>query len=113
VKKVSRRIHTDYKILKRYKEIGEVLVKYGFGFLVEKLYDKGLVPSRILKRRSDIAEKISPGKRLRLALEELGPMFIKLGQILSTRTDIIPESITKELSMLQDQAPEFSFPIVQ
>ena len=114
VKKVPiRRIHADYKILKRYKEIGEVLVKYGFGFLVEKLYDKGLVPSRILKRRSGIAEKISPGKRIRLALEELGPTFIKLGQILSTRTDIIPESITEELSMLQDQAPEFSFSIVQ
>ncbi|HHY90839.1 MAG TPA: ubiquinone biosynthesis protein UbiB [Clostridiales bacterium] len=110
---MSRRIHTDYKILKRYKEIGEVLVKYGFGFLIEKLYDKRLVPFRMLKRRSDIVEKMSPGKRIRLALEELGPTFIKLGQILSTRTDIIPESITQELSMLQDHAPEFSFSIVQ
>ncbi len=107
-----RKISMDYKILKRYKQIGEVLVKYGFHFVVEKLYDKGFVPSWILKRPSIIGT-LTPGQRIRFALEELGPTFIKLGQILSTRTDIIPESIIKELSLLQDQAPEFPFSIAQ
>ena len=57
--------------------------------------------------RKDFSRQEDP-----FSIEELA-YFIKLGQILSTRTDIIPESITEELSMLQDQAPEFSFSIVQ
>ncbi len=47
------------------------------------------------------------GERLRLALEELGPIFIKFGQMLSTRPDLIPDDIVVELSKLQDQVPPF------
>jgi ubiquinone biosynthesis protein len=47
------------------------------------------------------------GERLRLALEELGPVFIKLGQALSTRPDVIPPDLAIELSKLQDSVPPF------
>ena len=50
----------------------------------------------------------SQGERIRLALEELGPIFIKLGQALSTRPDLLPTSIVLELTKLQDQVPAFS-----
>ena len=56
--------------------------------------------------------KYNPGKRLAMALEELGPTFIKLGQALSTRSDICGEEIASELSKLQDKLPAFSKEII-
>src|SRR5712672_4870709 len=50
---------------------------------------------------------ITRGERLRLALEELGPIFVKFGQVLSTRRDLIPLDIADELAKLQDQVPPF------
>ena len=47
------------------------------------------------------------GERLRLALEELGPIFVKFGQILSTRPDLIPDDLAQSLTKLQDQVPPF------
>ncbi len=58
----------------------------------------------LFPRRKDSAPR---GQRLREALEELGPVFVKLGQMLSTRPDLIPEDISTELSLLQDQVPPF------
>ena len=49
----------------------------------------------------------SRGERLRLALEELGPIFVKFGQMLSTRRDLLPQDIADELKKLQDQVPPF------
>jgi ubiquinone biosynthesis protein len=51
--------------------------------------------------------KQSPGERIRLALEELGPIFVKFGQILSTRRDLLPDDIADELKKLQDRVPPF------
>jgi len=48
------------------------------------------------------------GERLRKSLEELGPIFVKFGQLLSTRPDLVPEDISKELAILQDNVPPFS-----
>ncbi len=52
-------------------------------------------------------QKLSRGERLRLALEELGPLFVKFGQLLSTRRDFLPDDLALELSKLQDQVPPF------
>ena len=58
-------------------------------------------------------KKLSRAVRLRLALETLGPIFVKFGQMLSTRRDLIPTDIANELAKLQDQVPPFNFLIVQ
>ena len=51
---------------------------------------------------------LSRGERIRLTLEALGPIFVKFGQVLSTRRDLLPEDIANELAKLQDQVPPFS-----
>ncbi|WP_312725347.1 AarF/UbiB family protein, partial [Stutzerimonas kunmingensis] len=63
-----------------------------------------LLPWRWIPRRHS---ELSRGARLRLALEGLGPIFIKFGQILSTRRDLLPPDIAEELAMLQDRVPPF------
>jgi ubiquinone biosynthesis protein len=55
-----------------------------------------------------LKNKLSRGQRIRLALEDLGPIFIKAGQVLSTRRDLLPDDIAEELAKLQDRVPPFS-----
>jgi Predicted unusual protein kinase len=64
---------------------------------------------RLLLRITTIGRKFDapPGVRLRLALESLGPIFVKFGQVLSTRRDLLPVDIANELAKLQDQVPPF------
>lgn len=108
----SLRIHLAYKNIRRLRTIVTVFAKYGFRPLMERLRLKRLipVPYRIIGRK---AEREADGKtmpiRLRLALEELGPTFIKFGQILSTRPDIMPEDFMTELLKLQDEVAPIPF----
>ncbi|MEL7312116.1 MAG: ubiquinone biosynthesis regulatory protein kinase UbiB [Pseudomonadota bacterium] len=87
--------------------IQRVLVKYSLDDLIAM--SPALRPLRWLfvlgGRRVDRDQP--RGKRIRLALQELGPIFIKLGQALSTRRDLIPHDIADELALLQDQVPPF------
>ncbi|WP_457600638.1 ABC1 kinase family protein [Hydrogenivirga sp.] len=94
------------KNVRRKAQIAKILAKHGFGFLVEMVGLGKFVPFHwgILghpKRK----ERYSAPEHLRMAFEELGPTFIKLGQILSTRPDLIPENYLEELSKLQDRIP--------
>ncbi len=93
--------------LRRYREIVEALVRHGFGAMVAQLNLESQVdlPRRLLHREYPAAVEISPAEHLRLALEELGPTFVKLGQNLSTRPDLIPPAYIAELSRLQDDVP--------
>jgi ubiquinone biosynthesis protein len=59
------------------------------------------------------APTMPPGERLRKALETLGPIFVKFGQLLSTRSDLLPEPILKELAKLQDKVPPFDGQVAQ
>lgn len=98
----------NYRNLKRYKSIIQILIKYGFSFVVEKLKIDGIAYKMPLTPMEDI-RNMSTGERIRRALEELGPTFVKLGQILSTRRDIFDPSIIEELSKLQDNVNSFEF----
>ncbi len=103
--------HT-YKNIGRYRQILTVLFKYGYDGIIDRLnlgryIEVGL---RMVSRRSpEPLEMVSNYERLRMAFEELGPTFVKLGQILSTRPDLIPMDLVQELSRLQDNVPPFSF----
>ncbi len=60
-----------------------------------------------------VGKKMSRGERIRRALEDLGPIFVKAGQIISTRRDLLPDDVAVELSKLQDRVPPFSGKIAQ
>ncbi len=105
-------IGRTYRHLNRYRQILTVLFKYGFGDLLEMLkidqyIEVGL--QMISRNRGARVERLNRPKRLRMAFEELGPTYIKLGQILSTRPDLIPMDYIQELSKLQDDVPAFPF----
>ncbi len=105
-------IGRTYRHLKRYQRIIRILFKYGFSDLVEGLrIDQYLETGLKMINRRPYAEieKRSRPERFRLALEELGPTFIKLGQVLSTRPDLISPNYLEELAELQDNVPPFSF----
>jgi ubiquinone biosynthesis protein len=99
--------------LKRYRRIVSVLARHGFGSALEFLQiDRHLsLPRRLLKQEP--ASRLSPSEHLRLALEELGPTFVKLGQILSTRPDLIPPNFIVELAKLRDTVPPAPWEDVQ
>ncbi len=92
--------------LRRYRQIAGVLAHHGLGFLVNAFGLERFVPlHRGILGRSYRVRHYSRPERLRMAFEELGATFIKLGQILSTRADLLPLEYQAELAKLQDQAP--------
>ncbi|NTU85292.1 MAG: AarF/ABC1/UbiB kinase family protein [Chloroflexales bacterium] len=97
------------RYLGRYREIAQVLVGHGFGALVNQL---GLVSLLSLPRRMVMRvpppEPLGTAARLREALVALGPTFVKLGQALSTRPDLLPADFVHELGKLQDTVPPFA-----
>ena len=92
--------------LRRYRQIAAVFVRHGLGSLVDILGIDRFVPWRDrLTGSLGRAETLTRPQRLRAAFAELGTTFIKLGQILSTRADLLPADYQLELAKLQDQAP--------
>jgi ubiquinone biosynthesis protein len=92
------------KHLQRYSRVIGVLSHYGFGeFLGQiRVWRYINIDRKIFHRKSELAQLSSP-ERLRLALEELGPTFVKLGQMISTRPDVLPPDFIKELEKLQNR----------
>lgn len=97
----------------RLAQVIQVLIKYGFAGFVQALGIRRSLPARILHRlRLTKAPEGPPesfGHRLRSALTELGPTYVKLGQVLSTRADILSKDIRDELSKLQDDVEPLPF----
>ncbi|MBE9551147.1 MAG: AarF/ABC1/UbiB kinase family protein [Proteobacteria bacterium] len=109
-------IGRTYRNLNRYRQILTVFFKYGFGDLVDVLkiehyLEIGL--QMISRKQRTQIEKLTRAERVRMVLEELGPTFVKCGQILSTRPDLIPVEFIDELSKLQDHVPSFPYDSVR
>ncbi len=96
----------NWRQIKRTKQVVHVLTKFGLDYLIGR--SKTNFWLKIRKKPIDYPKITISAERLRLALEELGPTFIKFGQILSTRPDFLPPAFIKELEKLQDKAPPFS-----
>ncbi|CAM3625882.1 AarF/ABC1/UbiB kinase family protein [Cohnella lubricantis] len=93
----------------RYREIVSAFVRYGFGYVVKDMGLAELVPMRLRWTERAELDKSSIAIRVRMFLEELGPTFVKLGQLASTRSDLLPPEFIEELRRLQDDVPPFAF----
>jgi len=105
LKRIPRRI----KNIQRSRQIANVLIKNGFGHIIQRLDLK--LP--LIKREEKDLGRMPATVRARLVLEELGPTFIKLGQILSTRPELAPPEFLDEFKKLQDKVPGFSYENVE
>ena len=97
---------------RRLSEITQVAARHGFGYLFKERHF-GLHPLRLSQEELDAGEGSTRARRLREMLEELGPTFVKFGQLLSTRPDIVPPDIVFELRSLQDDVRPFPFAEVE
>jgi ubiquinone biosynthesis protein len=97
--------------LTRYAQIARILSKYGFGIVLQELYPEDKRPD-FLKKDPEV-ESDDVYRRIRLAIEELGPTYVKLGQILSVRRDVLPAPLIQELLMLTDNVRTVLYEEVQ
>lgn len=93
--------------LNRFREVSNILIKHGFGIVFDRMG---------LRKRFGLQSEAAKNKqvasapvRLRYAIQELGPTYIKLGQLLSTRPDLVAPKYIKELEKLQNDVPPFSY----
>lgn len=94
----------------RYRRIITVLVEEGFGTILDQLGVRApWITSLLMRRRAPEDTSLAPEQRVRRTMKRLGPTFAKIGQILSVRRDLIPESFADELARLQDEMEAFPF----
>ena len=110
----SRMLVTGAKDVARFREIASVFIRHGFGWVFAQLKLRRELQVDYAGADLTRAALASPdtGKRLVAALSELGPSFVKFGQILSTRPDILPPGIIAELTTLQDNVDPLPFELV-
>jgi len=96
----------------RMRDIARILIHYGWGDIVKRL-GLGNIAERagtmLHRQQSEEIKHLEPAVRVRLAIEELGPTFVKLGQVLATRPDIFPPHWIAEFAKLQDSVPPEPF----
>lgn len=106
------KIRKAYRHIDRYRHVLGILFEYGFGDLIEALNIERYVEiglQLVSKKPQEKIINLTQAQRFREALEKLGPTFVKLGQILATRRDLLPEEFIKELQRLHDKVPALPF----
>ncbi len=93
--------------LARYAQIARILAKYGFGIFLQELFPEDKRPDFL--KHDESVETMDVYRRIRMAIEELGPTFIKLGQIMSVRRDMLPLQMIEELLRLTDSVKSVPF----
>ncbi|MDE2311569.1 MAG: AarF/ABC1/UbiB kinase family protein [Patescibacteria group bacterium] len=104
------RWYQKFKVIRRFNYILLVLFRAGFSAFVYQAGLKRHIPlsQRLDQKKVRVDDSVLP-QRLRLTLQRLGPVFVKFGQILSTRTDLLPKAYIEELAKLQSQVEPFSY----
>ena len=108
------KVITRWQLFRRYREIVRIMLRHGFGYLVVEFGLQRFIPFHkgwLGHSRKELP--YSGAEHLRLLLEELGPAFIKMGQILSTRPDLLPPEMAVEFTKLQDTAPPVAWKDIQ
>ncbi len=110
--KTGKKLNLAVKNAGRLKEILSVFTKHGFVDVLTRMDLERFIPARWQNWINEAAEH-STEERLRLAFEELGPTFVKLGQLLATRPDLVPESFVQEFAQLQDHVKTLPFETIR
>lgn len=110
--RTGRQIGQAVKNVQRLRQILGVFAKHGFVDVVDRMNLGKFLPGRLAAYAQSQAELGMP-ERLRISFEELGPTFVKLGQLLSTRSDLLPESFIEEFTKLQDNVQPLAFEVVK
>jgi len=105
------RLGQTYQHVQRLSQILRILVRYGFGDVVQQLGLDHIITRSLSffaskRKRPEFRNRM---ERIRAMLEELGPTFVKLGQMLSTRSDLLPMDLIEDLASLQDKVAPFPF----
>jgi len=96
-------------IMNRTRRVALVMARYGFGHIIQRLGFGRLLRGRDVSQQLKEGTPAADAVRMRMVIEELGPTYVKLGQMLSTRADLIPREFVVELRKLQDEVPPFPF----
>ncbi len=110
--KSIRKANLTYRNIQRLRVIVSIFMRHGLYGLMERVHLHLLIPIHRRVKRKILSEKkeiFSVPKRLRLAFGELGPTFIKFGQLMASRPDLLPEEFGKEFNKLLDEVPPFTF----
>jgi ubiquinone biosynthesis protein len=96
--------------LSRYKAVAQILIRNGFGWFIDEIgLTRLLTLPKRLWRETERKETTTTSERIRMTIEQLGPTFVKIGQIASLRTDLLPLDLTEQLARLQDEVPPLEF----
>jgi ubiquinone biosynthesis protein len=100
--------------IKRFAVISRIMVKHGLGEILDRVFDRDSGGAKVGDEKSVFAGTVYPSpRRIRLVFEELGPTFVKLGQLMSMRADMFPAEYLEEFKKLQDRVPPVPFPEIQ